>query len=30
MKNIHSRFQPKGDVLLKCGFMIKNIQPSVN
>ena len=30
LKNIRSRFQPKGDVLLKCGFMIENIQHSVN
>ena len=30
LKNVRSRFQPKGDVLLKCDFMIENIQPSVN
>ena len=30
LKNVHSWFQPKGDVLLKCGFMIENIQQSVN
>ena len=30
LKNIRSRFQPKGDILLKCGFMIENIQHSVN
>ena len=30
LKNVRSRFQPKGDVLLKCGFMIENIEPSVN
>ena len=30
LKNVRSRFQPKGDVLLKFGFMIENIQPSVN
>ena len=28
-RNVRSRFQPKGEVLIKCGFSIENIQLSV-
>ena len=29
LRNVRSRFQPEGEVLIKCGFLIENIQPSV-
>ena len=29
LRNVCSRFKPKGKVLLKCGFLIENIQQSV-
>ena len=29
LRNVRSRFQPKGEVLIKCGFLIENIQPPV-
>ena len=29
LRNVRSRFKPKGQVLLKCGFLIENIQQSV-
>ena len=27
LSNVRSRFQPKGEVLIKCGFLTENIQP---
>ena len=30
LKNVRLRLQSKGDIPLKCGFMIENIQPSLN
>ena len=29
LRNVRSRFRPKGEVLLKCGFLIENIQQSI-
>ena len=29
LRKVRSRFQPKGEILIKCGFLIENIQPSV-
>ena len=29
LRNVRSRFKPKGQELLKCGFLIENIQQSV-
>ena len=26
LKNVHLKFKSRGDVLLKCGFLIENIQ----
>ena len=28
LRNVRSKFKPRGDVLLKCGFLIENIQQS--
>ena len=30
LNNIRSKFRPSGSVLIKCGFMIENVQPAVS
>ena len=30
LRNVRSKFRPRSDVLLKCGFRIENIQPSLH
>ena len=29
LRNVHSTFKPRGDALLRCGFLIENIQQSL-
>ena len=30
LNNVRSKFRPSGSVLIKCGFIIENVQPEVS